>query len=232
VYTCSPAFRAEKSKTRRHLTEFWLIEPEMAFFDFEDNMKLVEDHVTYIVERVLENKKEELKVIERDTAPLENVKPPFPRISYDDAVKMLQDEGVDFEWGGDFGGADETIISEKFDKPLFVHRFPAVIKAFYMKRDAEREELALGCDLLAPEGYGEIIGGGQREDNLEILLKRIKEHNLPREAFEWYIDLRKYGSVPHSGYGLGIERTLAWICKLKHVRESVPFPRMIYRTTP
>ena len=232
VYTCSPAFRAEKSKTRRHLTEFWLIEPEMAFFDFEDNMKLVEDHVTYIVERVLENRQEEMKVIERDTAPLENVKPPFPRISYDDAVKMLHDEGVDFEWGGDFGGTDETIISEKFDKPLFVHRFPAAIKAFYMKRDAEREELALGCDLLAPEGYGEIIGGGQREDNLEILLKRIKEHNLPQEAFEWYIDLRKYGSVPHSGYGLGIERTLAWICKLKHIRESVPFPRMIYRTTP
>ncbi len=232
VYTCSPAFRAEKSKTRRHLTEFWLVEPEMAFYDLNENMDLAEQHVCYIVERVLENKQEELKIIERDTKPLENVKAPFPRISYDEAVKILQDEGIDFEWGGDFGGTDETILSEKYDRPLFVHRYPAAIKAFYMKRDAEREELALGCDLLAPEGYGEMIGGGQREENLDILLKRLKEHNLPQEAFDWYIDLRKYGSVPHSGYGLGIERTLAWICKLKHVRETIPFPRMMHRVTP
>lgn len=232
VYTCSPAFRAEKSKTRRHLTEFWLVEPEVAFYDLDDNMKLAEEHVIYIVERVLENRKEELKVIERDIAPLEQVSSPFPRISYDDAVEMLKKEDVKFDWGGDFGGTDETILSEKFDRPFFVHRFPAAIKAFYMKRDPEREELSLGCDLLAPEGYGEIIGGGQREENLDILLKRLKEHNLPQEAFDWYIDLRKYGSVPHSGYGLGIERTLAWICKLKHVRESIPFPRMIYRITP
>ena len=232
VYTCSPAFRAEKSKTRRHLTEFWLVEPEVAFHDLDDNMKLAEEHMIYIVERVLENRKEELEIIERDTAPLENVKSPFPRISYDDAVEMLKKEDVEFEWGGDFGGTDETILSEKFDRPFFVHRFPAAIKAFYMKRDPEREELSLGCDLLAPEGYGEVVGGGQREENLDILLKRLKEHNLPQEAFDWYIDLRKYGSVPHSGYGLGIERTLAWICKLKHVRESIPFPRMIYRITP
>ena len=232
VYTCSPAFRAEKSKTRRHLTEFWLVEPEMAFYDLDDNMKLAEEHVTYLVERVLENRKEELKIIERDTAMLENISAPFPRISYDDAVQILNDEGVEFEWGGDFGGTDETIISEKFNQPVFVHRYPAAIKAFYMKRDSEREELALGCDLLAPEGYGEVIGGGQREDNLDILLSRIKEHNLPQEAFEWYLDLRKYGSVPHSGYGLGIERTLAWICKLKHVRETIPFPRMLHRLNP
>ncbi len=232
VYTCSPAFRAEKSKTRRHLTEFWLVEPEMAFYDLDENIDLAEQHVCYLVERVLENKQEELKIIERDTKPLENIKAPFPRISYDEAVKILQDEGIDFEWGGDFGGTDETILSEKYDKPLFVHRYPAAVKAFYMKRDAEREELALGCDLLAPEGYGEMIGGGQREENLDILLKRLKEHNLPQEAFDWYIDLRKYGSVPHSGYGLGIERTLAWICKLKHVRETIPFPRMMHRVTP
>ncbi|MFC1513657.1 asparagine--tRNA ligase, partial [candidate division KSB1 bacterium] len=232
VYTCSPAFRAEKSKTRRHLTEFWLVEPEMAFYDLDDNMKLAEEHVAYIVERVLENKKEELKVIERDISKLECVKTPFPKISYDEAVKMLQDEGVDFEWGGDFGGADETIISEKYDNPVFVHRFPSAIKAFYMKHDPDRDELALGCDLLAPEGYGEIIGGGQREENINVLLDRIKEDNLPEEAFDWYLDLRKYGTVPHSGYGLGLERTLAWICKLKHVRESIPFPRLLHRLKP
>ncbi len=232
VYTCSPAFRAEKSKTRRHLTEFWLVEPEMAFYTLNENMKLAEDHVTYIVERILENRQGELEIIERDTKPLESVQPPFPRISYDEAVKILYDAGIEFEWGGDFGGTDETVLSEKFDKPLFVHRYPAAIKAFYMKRDPKREDLALGCDLLAPEGYGEIIGGGQREENLDIILKRIDEHKLPREAFDWYLDLRKFGSVPHSGYGLGIERTLAWICKLKHVRETIPFPRMMHRLTP
>ena len=232
VYTCSPAFRAEKSKTRRHLTEFWLIEPEVAFYTLNENMKLAEDHVTYVVERILETRREELEIIERDTKPLENVKPPFPRISYDEAVNILCEAGIEFEWGGDFGGTDETVLSEKFDKPLFIHRYPAAIKAFYMKRDSEREELALGCDLLAPEGYGEIIGGGQREEDLDIILKRIEEHKLPREAFDWYLDLRKFGSVPHSGYGLGIERTLAWICKLKHVRETIPFPRMTHRITP
>jgi len=232
VYTCSPAFRAEKSKTRRHLTEFWLIEPEVAFYTLNENMKLAEDHVTYVVERILETRREELEIIERDTKPLENVQPPFPRISYDEAVNILCEAGIEFEWGGDFGGTDETVLSEKFDKPLFIHRYPAAIKAFYMKRDSEREELALGCDLLAPEGYGEIIGGGQREEDLDIILKRIEEHKLPREAFDWYLDLRKFGSVPHSGYGLGIERTLAWICKLKHVRETIPFPRMTHRITP
>lgn len=232
VYTCSPAFRAEKSKTRRHLIEFWLIEPEVAFYDLEDDMKLAEDHITYVVERVLENKAEELKVIERDTAPLENVKTPFRRIHYDESVKMLNDMGIDFKWGGDFGAPDETALTEKFDRPFFVTHFPAEIKAFYMKRDPERPELALAFDMLAPEGYGEIIGGSQREDSLDALLERIKEHNLPQESFEWYLDLRRYGTVPHAGYGLGIERLVAWICKLPHVRETIPFGRMLHRLTP
>ena len=232
VYCFGPTFRAEKSKTRRHLTEFWMVEPEVAYADLDDNMKLAEDFVAYIVQRVLENRQEELKKLERDTAPLEKVTTPFPRISYDDAVKILHDKGVDFEHGNDFGGGDETVISEQFDKPLMVHRYPAAIKAFYMKRDPEDPSKALGVDVLAPEGYGEIIGGGQREDDLDALLKHIREHNLPMEAYEWYLDLRRYGTVPHSGFGLGIERTVAWICMLPHVRETIPFPRMMHRLTP
>lgn len=232
VYCFGPTFRAEKSKTRRHLTEFWMVEPEAAFFDLDDNMDLAEDMVIYIVQKVLKNKSRELKTIERDTTNLEKVSKPFPRITYDEAVRILHEKGVDFDWGNDFGGTDETIISEQFEKPLIIHRFPSEMKAFYMKRDPENEKLSLGCDVFAPEGYGEIIGGGQREENLEIVEKRIKENNLPREAFEWYVDLRKYGTVPHSGFGMGIERVVSWICKLSHVRETIPFPRMLYRVTP
>ncbi len=232
VYTCSPAFRAEKSKTRRHLIEFWLIEPEVAFYDLEDNMKLAEEHIAYVVQSVLENRKNELEILERDTKILENSTPPYPRIHYDEAVKMLQDMGMDFAWGSDFGAPDETALTEKYDKPFFITHFPAEIKAFYMKRDKDRPECALACDMLAPEGYGEIIGGSQREDDLNELLSRIAEHKLPQEAFEWFLDLRRYGTVPHSGYGLGIERLLAWICKLPHVRETLPFPRMLHRLTP
>ncbi len=232
VYCFGPTFRAEKSKTRRHLTEFWMVEPEVAWADLDDNMRLAEEFVTYIVHRVLENRQEELKRLERDTTPLEKVEVPFPRISYDEAVKILKESGVDFEYGNDFGGGDETVISERFERPLMVHRYPAEIKAFYMKRDPDDPSKALGVDVLAPEGYGEIIGGGQREDDYDELLRRIKENNLPIEAFKWYLDLRKYGTVPHSGFGLGIERTVAWICKLPHVRETIPFPRMMHRLTP
>lgn len=232
VYTFGPTFRAEKSKTRRHLTEFWMIEPEVAFADLNDDMDLAEEFLEYIVQTVLKDKEEELKVLERDTSKLEKVKRPLPRISYDEAVEILKKSGSNFEWGNDFGGGDETIISEQFDRPVMVHRYPAEVKAFYMKRDPENDKLALAVDVLAPEGYGEIIGGSQREDDLNILIKRIEEHKLPREAFEWYLDLRRYGSVPHSGFGLGLERTVAWICGLDHLRETIPFPRMIYRNTP
>jgi len=232
VYCFGPTFRAEKSKTRRHLTEFWMVEPEMAYCDLEGNIALAEEFVAAIVERVLENRREQLKVLERDTAPLEAIKTPFPRMSYTDAVEVLKKHGVDFEWGGDFGGGDETIISETTDQPLIVHRFPAAIKAFYMKLDAEDPRLALGMDVLAPEGYGEIIGGGQREDNLELLTGRLRAEKLPEESYQWYLDLRRYGSVPHSGFGMGIERAVAWICKLPHVRETIPFPRMINRMEP
>ncbi len=232
VYCFGPTFRAEKSKTRRHLTEFWMVEPEAAFFDLNDNMDLAEELIIYVVQQVLKNKSGELKTLERDTTILEKVSKPFPRIAYDEAVKILHDKGVEFEWGNDFGGTDETIISESFEKPVFIHRFPSAIKAFYMKRDPENEKLTLGCDVIAPEGYGEIIGGGQREDNIDLLVKRLEEDKLPREAFEWYIDLRKYGTVPHSGFGMGIERVVSWICKLSHVRETIPFPRMLHRTTP
>ncbi|MFC2133611.1 asparagine--tRNA ligase [Bacteroidota bacterium] len=232
VYTFGPTFRAEKSKTRRHLTEFWMVEPEMAFFDLDDDMDLAEDFLEYIVECVLKDNAEDLKTLERDTAPLEKVKKPFPRISYDEAVEILKKHGIDFEWGNDFGGADETIISNEFDRPVLVHRYPAEIKAFYMKRDPENPKVALAVDVLGPEGYGELIGGSQREDDLDLLLERIKEHNLPQEFFEWYLDLRRYGSVPHSGFGLGLERTVSWICGLDHIRETIPFPRMIYRNTP
>ena len=232
VYTFGPTFRAEKSKTRRHLTEFWMIEPEVAFADLNDDMDLAEEFLEYVVQTILKEKAEELKVLERDTTSLQKVMKPFPRISYDEAVEILKKNDVNFEWGNDFGGGDETIISNQFDRPVMVHRYPAEVKAFYMKRDPKNPKLALAVDVLAPEGYGEIIGGSQREDDLDQLLSRIKEHNLPQEPFEWYLDLRRYGSVPHSGFGLGLERTVSWICGLDHLRESIPFPRMIYRNTP
>jgi asparaginyl-tRNA synthetase len=232
VYCFGPTFRAEKSKTRRHLTEFWMVEPEMAYARLDDVMNLAEDLVVSIVGRVLDKRRHELTVLERDLSKLESVQKPFPRISYDDAVKTLQSKGNQIEWGGDFGGPDETTLSEQYDRPLMVHRYPAAVKAFYMKPDPERADLALGVDVLAPEGYGEIIGGGERLADLDLLLARIKEHNLPQDAFEWYLDLRRYGSVPHGGFGMGIERVVAWICRLEHVRETIPYPRMLYRLYP
>lgn len=232
IYTFGPVFRAEKSKTRRHLTEFWMVEPEVAFADLDDDMDLAEEFLEYIVQTVITEMEPELKVLERDLSKLKNVKRPFPRISYDEAVKILEKHNVPFEYGNDLGGTDETVISSEFDRPVMVHRYPAAVKAFYMKRDPENENFALAVDVLAPEGYGEVIGGSQREEDLNVLLDRIREHNLPQEAFNWYLDLRKYGSVPHSGFGLGLERTVSWICGLEHVRESIPFARMIYRNTP
>ena len=232
VYCFGPTFRAEKSKTRRHLTEFWMVEPEMAYADLDDVMELAEDLIVSVVGRVLEKRRRELTVIERDTSKLEAVQKPFPRITYDEAVKKLQAKGLPIQWGGDFGGPDETTLSEEYDRPVMVHRYPAAVKAFYMKPDPERAELALGVDVLAPEGYGEIIGGGERLADLDLLLQRIKEHGLPQEAFEWYLDLRRYGTVPHGGFGMGIERVVSWICKLDHVRETIPYPRMLYRLYP
>ena len=232
VYCFGPTFRAEKSKTRRHLTEFWMVEPEVAYADLNDVMELAEDLVVSVVARVLEKRRRELTMIERDVSKLEAVRKPFPRISYDDAVKTLQAKGLPIEWGGDFGGPDETTLSEAYDRPVLVHRYPSAIKAFYMKPDPERADLALGVDMLAPEGYGEIIGGGERLADLDLLLQRIKEHNLPQAAFEWYLDLRRYGTVPHGGFGMGIERVVSWICKLEHVRETIPYPRMLYRLYP
>jgi len=232
VYVFGPTFRAEKSKTRRHLTEFWMVEPEMAYYDLDDNMDLAEEFVEYVVQRTLEERKEELKVLERDTSKLESIQRPFPRITYTEAVDILNKAGHDFEWGGDFGAPDETLIAEKFDRPVMVHRYPAAIKAFYMKRDPKDEKLALGVDVLAPEGYGEIIGGGQREDDYDTLLGRINEHELPVDPFQWYLDLRRYGSVPHSGFGMGIERAISWIAGIHHLREAIPFPRTISRLNP
>ena len=232
VYCFGPTFRAEKSKTRRHLTEFWMVEPEMAFADLNDVMNLAEGLVVSVVARVLEKRRRELTVLERDTSKLESVQAPFPRITYDDAVARLQAQGLPITWGGDFGGPDETALSGEFDRPVMVHRYPAAVKAFYMKPDPERAELALGVDVLAPEGYGEIIGGGERLADLDLLLARLKAHNLPQEAFEWYLDLRRYGTVPHGGFGMGIERVVAWICGLEHVRETIPYPRMLYRLYP
>ena len=232
VYCFGPTFRAEKSKTRRHLTEFWMIEPEVAYLDLDGDMDLAEDFIAYIVQSVLENRRAELELIERDIAPLEKVTKPFPRISYDEAVDILKKKNIEFEYGNDFGAPDETAISDEFDKPLLVHRYPAQVKAFYMKNDPEQPDKALCVDMLAPEGYGEIIGGGQREDDLETLEQKIKEHDLPKEAFEWFLDLRRYGSVPHSGFGLGIERAVTWICGLNHLRETIPFPRLINRLNP
>jgi len=232
VYCFGPTFRAEKSKTRRHLTEFWMVEPEMAYYDLNMNMDLAEDFIEYIVQSVVQNNRQELEVLEKDVSKLENIKKPFPRITYTEAVELLKSKGKEITWGEDFGGDEETVISESFDKPVMIHRYPAKCKAFYMKQDPEDSKLALCVDVIGPEGYGEIIGGGQREDDLNVLLSKIKEHNLPQEAFEWYLDLRRYGSVPHSGFGLGIERTVAWLCGLHHVRETIPFPRMMERLRP
>ncbi len=238
VYSFGPTFRAEKSKTRRHLTEFWMVEPEVAYAELDDVMELAEGLITFIVKRCLEKRRVDLQTIGRDISKLEKIEAPFPRISYDDAVKNLQEGHAKgaleskFEWGGDLGSPDETYLSAQFDKPVMVHRYPAKVKAFYMEPDPQRPDLALCVDVLAPEGYGEIIGGSQRMASYELLLQRIHEHNLPEEAFKWYLDLRKFGSVPHGGFGMGIERAVAWICGLEHVRETIPFPRMLYRLYP
>ena len=238
VYSFGPTFRAEKSKTRRHLTEFWMVEPEVAYAELDDVMELAEGLITFIVKRCLEKRRVDLQTIGRDISKLEKIEAPFPRISYDYAVKNLQEGHAKgaleskFEWGGDLGSPDETYLSAQFDKPVMVHRYPAKVKAFYMEPDPQRPDLALCVDVLAPEGYGEIIGGSQRMASYELLLQRIHEHNLPEEAFKWYLDLRKFGSVPHGGFGMGIERVVAWICGLEHVRETIPFPRMLYRLYP
>ncbi len=238
VYSFGPTFRAEKSKTRRHLTEFWMVEPEVAYATLEDVMDLAEGLITVIVKRCLERRRADLQTIGRDISKLEKIEAPFPRISYNDAVKNLQEGHAQgkletkFEWGGDLGSPDETYLSAQFDKPVMVHRYPAKVKAFYMEPDPQRPDLALCVDVLAPEGYGEIIGGSQRMASHELLLQRIHEHGLPEEAFKWYLDLRKFGSVPHGGFGMGIERAVAWICGLEHVRETIPFPRMLYRLYP
>jgi asparaginyl-tRNA synthetase len=232
VYCFGPTFRAEKSKTRRHLTEFWMVEPEMAYARLDDAIALAEQLVCAVVGRVLETRREELKVLERDLAKLENVRPPFPRLHYDDAIKLIQSKGSQTQWGSDFGGTDETIIAEAYDRPAVVHRFPSAIKAFYMAPDPERPELSLSADVLAPEGYGEIVGGGERLADGELLLKRIRDHGLPEEDFRWYLDLRRYGTVPHAGFGMGIERVVTWICGIEHLRETIAFPRMLYRIYP
>lgn len=232
VYDFGPVFRAEKSKTRRHLTEFWMMDAEAAFVEHAENLKIQEELISYMVQKVLEENQEELKILERDTKILEKVKPPFYRLTHAEAVKKLHELGSDIGDKDDLGGDDETILTRQYDKPLFVEKYPAEVKAFYMKRDPQNPNLALCADLLAPEGYGEIIGGSEREADYDTLVKRIKEQNLPMEAFEWYVDLRKYGSVPHSGFGFGLERIVAWVCGLKHVRETIPFPRMINRITP
>ena len=232
VYSFGPTFRAEKSKTRRHLTEFWMVEPEMAYATLDDAIDLAEAMIVAVVSRTLETRERELETLERDRGPLEAVRAPFPRITYGDAVHVLQDHGRAVEYGDDFGGPDETLLAEQFDRPVAVHRYPSAAKPFYMKPDPERPELSLSVDILAPEGYGEIVGGGQRLDDLDLLLRRITEHGLPQDAFEWYLDLRRYGSVPHAGFGMGIERVVAWICGVEHVRETIPYPRMLYRLTP
>lgn len=232
VYCFGPTFRAEKSKTRRHLMEFWMVEPEVAFAELDDMMALAEEFLVYIVERVLASRQAELRVLERDVSLLERVRAPFPRITYEEGISRLQKKGHPAKLGDDFGGDEETILSKEFDRPVIVHRYPASMKAFYMENDPDRPDLALCMDMLAPEGYGEIIGGGQRIHEYDKLLTRIKEHHLPEEAFKWYLDLRRYGSVPHAGFGMGIERAVAWICGLEHVRETIPFPRMLYKLYP
>ncbi len=232
TYCFGPCFRAEKSKTRRHLTEFWMVEPEMAFYDIHDNMDLAEEFVTYLVQRAVKNCPEELKILERDLSRLENIAPPFPRITYDEAVEILKKKGHNFEWGSDFGAPHETAISEDFDKPVMIWKWPAETKAFYMKRDADDESYVLGVDMIAPEGFGEIIGGSQREEDIDKLLMRIKNENLSEEIFNWFIDIRRYGSVPHAGFGLGLERTVQWICGSHHIRECIPWPRTMVRLNP
>jgi len=232
VYCLGPTFRAEKSKTRRHLTEFWMIEPEVAYCDLDQDMDLAEGMILHILEQVLQKNRDELELLERDISKLEIIKRPFPRITYDEAVQILAKSGNEFVYGNDFGAPDETVISEKYTSPILVTRYPASVKAFYMKNDPDDPQKALCVDMLAPEGYGEIIGGGQREDDYDTLLQKIKSHGLPIEPFEWYLDLRRYGSVPHAGFGLGIERTVAWICGIKHVREAIPFPRTMSRIYP
>jgi len=232
VYTFGPTFRAEKSKTRRHLTEFWMLEPEASYAHLEDMMRLGEGLVNAVVQSVVKNRARELATIQRDVAKLEKIVPPFPRVTYDDAIKVLQKAGNPAKWGDDFGGDEETIISKEFDKPVIIHRYPSAMKAFYMATDAARPELSLSFDMIAPEGYGEIIGGGERLADYETLVKRLREHNLPEESFQWYLDLRRYGSVAHAGFGLGLERTVAWICGTEHIREVIPFPRMLYRVYP
>ena len=232
IYCFGPTFRAEKSKTRRHLMEFWMVEPEIAFAELSDAMQLAEELVSLVIQRVLEHRRAELEILERDIAALEAMVPPFPRITYEEAIARLKEKGVDIEFGDDFGSEQETILAQSFDRPVLVHRYPAAAKAFYMARDPERSDLALCMDMLAPEGYGEIIGGGQRIHDLETLRQQIAAHDLPEEAFKWYVDLRRYGSVPHAGFGMGIERVVAWICGLEHVRETIPFPRMLYTLYP
>ncbi|RKY24566.1 MAG: asparagine--tRNA ligase [Planctomycetota bacterium] len=232
IYCFGPTFRAEKSKTRRHLTEFWMVEPEVAFLDLDGVMDLAEEFVEYIVQFVLKTRRVELETLGRDISKLEAVGRPFPRITYTEAVEKINAAGVEMEWGNDFGAPQETALGRRYDRPVMVHRWPARTKAFYMKRDSQDERLALGVDMIAPEGYGELIGGAQREDDLETLEKRIAEYNLPREAFEWYLDLRRYGTVPHGGFGLGLERTVTWLCGIEHLRETIPFPRMLYRLYP
>ena len=232
VYSFGPTFRAEKSKTRRHLTEFWMVEPEVAYATLEDILALAEDLLSEVISQVLQNCDSQLETLNRDIRQLKKIARPFPRLTYDEAVSILKSKGSDIQWGGDLGGADETILAQQYDRPVIVHRYPSQAKAFYMEPDPLRPELALSADILAPEGYGEIIGGGQRATRLEYLRQRIEEHRLPDEAFQWYLDLRRYGTFPHSGFGMGIERVVAWICGLEHVREAIPFPRTIYRLTP
>jgi asparaginyl-tRNA synthetase len=232
VYCFGPTFRAEKSKTRRHLMEFWMVEPEVAYATVEDTMELAEGLICFILERVLTRRKTELAILERDTSVLEKISKPFPRLSYDEAVQKMRAAGSEIQWGGDFGGGDETIISEQYSSPVMVHRYPSSVKAFYMQPDPARPEVALCVDVLAPEGYGEIIGGGQRIHDFDLLIQRLKDHNLSVEPFQWYLDLRKYGTVPHAGFGMGIERVVSWLCKLTHLREAIAFPRMLYRIYP
>ena len=232
VYCFGPTFRAEKSKTRRHLIEFWMLEPEVAYAMLDDAMELAEDFISHVVQTALVECKSELEVLNRDTTTLERVVKPFPRILYDEAVEILREAGQEFEWGADFGGGHETIISEAFDRPVLVHRFPTAIKAFYMEPDPERPELALAMDMIAPEGYGEIIGGSQRIHDHDLLLSRIREHGLNEKHYQWYLDVRRYGSVPHSGFGMGLERVVAWITGVPHLRETIPYPRLLGRLTP
>jgi asparaginyl-tRNA synthetase len=232
VYCFGPTFRAEKSKTRRHLTEFWMVEPEMAYASLDDVKRVAEELIVFVVNRVLDNRRPELQTLERDLTKLEAIKAPFPRITYDDAVAVLKKKGSEIEWGGDLGGTDETLVAEDYDRPVMIDRYPTQVKAFYFQPAPERPEVVLGVDVIAPEGYGEIVGGGQRIDDLDLLLQRLEEHHLPKEAFNWYLDLRKYGSVPHAGFGMGVERFVSWMCGLEHIRETIAFPRMLYRTRP